>query len=32
MIITYDQDETIPSTKLGMDIEVMPMYKFLLAE
>lgn len=32
MIITYDQDETTPSTELGMDIEVVPVYKFLLAE
>ena len=32
MIITYDQEETISSTELGMDIEVVPVYKFLLAE
>lgn len=30
MIITYDQEETIPSAELGMDIEVVPVYKFLL--
>lgn len=32
MIITYDQEETIPSAELGIDIEVVPVYKFLLAE
>ena len=32
MVITYDQEETIPSVELGMDIEVVPVYKFLLVE
>lgn len=32
MIITYDQEETILSAELGMDIEVVPVYKFLLDE
>lgn len=32
MIITYDQEETIPSAELGIDIEVVPVYKFLLDE
>ena len=32
MIITYDEEETIPSAELGIDIEVVPVYKFLLAE
>lgn len=30
MIVTYDQEETIPSENLGFDIEVVPIYKFLL--
>ena len=32
MIITYDQEETIASSELGMNIEVVPVYKFLLEE
>lgn len=30
MIVTYDQEDTIPSEDLGLDIEVVPLYKFLL--
>lgn len=30
MIVTYDQEEMIPSEELGFDIEVVPIYKFLL--
>ena len=30
MIITYDQEETIHSPDLDVDIEVVPAYKFLL--
>ena len=30
MIVTYDQEEKIPSEELGFDIEVVPIYKFLL--
>lgn len=30
MIVTYDQEDTIPSEYLGLDIEVVPLYKFLL--
>ena len=32
MIITYDQEETIPSSELDMNIEVVPVCKFLLEE
>lgn len=32
MVITYDQEETISSVELGMDIEVVPVYKLLLDE
>ena len=31
MIVTYDQEETLPSEDLGLDIEVIPIYKFLLS-
>ena len=30
MVVTYDQEETISSEELGFDIEVVPIYKFLL--
>lgn len=30
MIVTYEQEETLPSEELGVDIEVIPIYKFLL--
>ena len=30
VIVTYDQEETIHSAELGMDIEIIPAYKFLL--
>lgn len=30
MIVTYDQEEKIPSEELGFDIEAVPIYKFLL--
>ena len=30
MIITYDQEETIHTPELDVDIEVVPAYKFLL--
>lgn len=32
MIVTYDQEESLPSEDLGLDIEVIPIYKFLLLE
>lgn len=30
VIVTYDQEETTHSAELGMDIEIIPAYKFLL--
>jgi len=30
MIVTYDQEESLPAEELGFDIEVVPIYKFLL--
>lgn len=32
IIVTYDQEETIPLDELGLNIEVVPLYKFLLAQ